>query len=198
MLITTTNKKCVKKVSNYFNDHEVVKMHFKRNAFDCDQDIVICDEENYEDDYHCALFFLVCNCQTKINQYSDNVIPFFPPYNPLIIDYEIIKLLRRRPNDIVNILRDLGIATHLEGYSFIKEAICLYKRNKTIGEIYNCLAKRYKCSPSNVERLIRYTIEKSWLSADLNLCDELFGNTIDFEKAKPTNKQFIDRLSEFL
>lgn len=61
MLITTTNKKCVKKVSNYFNDHEVVKMHFKRNAFDCDQDIVICDEENYEDDYHCALFFLVCN-----------------------------------------------------------------------------------------------------------------------------------------
>lgn len=197
MLIATSNKQCSKAVSEYFNDHEVVEVHFEKDAFDCDQDIVICDEENYEDRYNCALVFLVSSKAAKLRHHGERVRYFFAPFNAVLIEYEIMQLIKKDLSDVGQLLKKLGVANHLSGYKFIKEAIYLSRKDYKLNEIYNSLATRYNCSTSNIERQIRYTIEKAWLMADLDTCDEIFGNTIDIEKAKPTNKQFIITLAQF-
>ncbi|MEG1505930.1 MAG: sporulation initiation factor Spo0A C-terminal domain-containing protein, partial [Bacilli bacterium] len=49
---------------------------------------------------------------------------------------------------------------------------------------------------SRVERAIRHAIEISWIRGDLKLMEELFGHSIDFERAKPTNSEFLTTLAD--
>ena len=62
--------------------------------------------------------------------------------------------------------------------------------------LYVEVAKKYKTTTSRVERGIRHAIEVAWERGDLELIEEIFGNTISAEKAKPTNSEFIALIAE--
>ena len=99
-------------------------------------------------------------------------------------------------NVIEDILKEIGIPSHLTGYERIFWAIKLcYSDKKYIDNVtkklYPTIAARCDTTSSRVERAIRHAIECVWTSRDLNNAMVIFGNTISVDKGKPTNSEFV-------
>ena len=104
---------------------------------------------------------------------------------------------------ITKILHELGIPSHIKGYQYIREGISiLYERPEVIGgitkELYPDIAKKFNTTVSRVERAIRHAIEVSWNRGDWDLMEEIFGHSVDIDKAKPTNSEFIVTVADKL
>ena len=104
---------------------------------------------------------------------------------------------------ITKTLHELGVPSHIKGYQYIREGITLiYKKPEIIGgitkELYPEIAKRYDSTVSRVERAIRHAIEVSWNRGNWDLMEEIFGHSVDIDKAKPTNSEFIVTIADKL
>lgn len=104
---------------------------------------------------------------------------------------------------ITKILHDLGVPSHIKGYQYIREGISiLYEHPEVIGgitkELYPDIASKYKTTVSRVERAIRHAIEVSWNRGDWDLMEDIFGHSVDIDKAKPTNSEFIATVADKL
>lgn len=104
---------------------------------------------------------------------------------------------------ISKILHELGIPSHIKGYQYIREGIgILYERPETIGgitkELYPELATKFDTTVSRVERAIRHAIEVSWNRGNWDLMEDIFGHSVDIDKAKPTNSEFIVTIADKL
>ena len=65
-------------------------------------------------------------------------------------------------------------------------------------QVYPMIAREYGASAAAVERLMRHAIESAWLHGDIETQYTFFGNTVDASKGKPTNSEFIARITEAL
>ena len=106
-------------------------------------------------------------------------------------------------SSITKILHELGIPSHIKGYQYIRNVIgIIYERPETIGgitkELYPELASKFDTTVSRVERAIRHAIEVSWNRGDWDLMEEIFGHSVDIDKAKPTNSEFIVTIADKL
>lgn len=104
---------------------------------------------------------------------------------------------------ITKILHELGIPSHIKGYQYIRDAIgMVYDNPSLIGgitkELYPEISMKYETSVTRVERAIRHAIEVSWNRADWDLMEEIFGHSVDIDKAKPTNSEFIVTIADKL
>ena len=104
---------------------------------------------------------------------------------------------------VTNLLHALGIPSHIKGYQYLREAIMMVVNNIDIinqitKQLYPDIAVKYHTTPSRVERAIRHAIEVSWLRGDIDLMDEIFGHSVDIDRAKPTNSEFIVTLADKL
>lgn len=104
---------------------------------------------------------------------------------------------------ISKILHELGIPSHIKGYQYIREGIgIIYEHPETIGgitkELYPELAGKFTTTVSRVERAIRHAIEVSWNRGNWNLMEDIFGHSVDIDKAKPTNSEFIVTIADKL
>ena len=104
---------------------------------------------------------------------------------------------------LTKLLHELGMPSHIKGYEYIREGIILlYNDPSIIGgitkELYPEIADKYNTSVSRVERAIRHAIEVSWNRGNLDLMEEVFGHSVDYDKAKPTNSEFIVTLADKL
>lgn len=104
---------------------------------------------------------------------------------------------------ITNILHELGVPSHIKGYQYIREGINLvYQNPELIGgitkELYPEIARKYETTVSRVERAIRHAIEVSWNRGNWQLMEEIFGHSVDIDKAKPTNSEFIVTVADKL
>lgn len=104
---------------------------------------------------------------------------------------------------ISKILHELGVPSHIKGYQYIREAIAiLYERPEVVGgitkELYPEIANRFETTVSRVERAIRHAIEVSWNRGNWDLMEEIFGHSVDIDKAKPTNSEFIVTVADKL
>ncbi len=104
---------------------------------------------------------------------------------------------------ISKLLHDLGVPSHIKGYQYIREGVLLmYKSPEIIGaitkELYPEIATKYDTTVSRVERAIRHAIEVSWNRGDVDLMEEVFGHSVDYDRAKPTNSEFIVTISDKL
>lgn len=104
---------------------------------------------------------------------------------------------------ISRILHELGMPSHIKGYQYIRTAITMvYDNPEIVGaitkELYPELADRFDTTVSRVERAIRHAIEVSWNRGDWDLMDDIFGHSVDVDKAKPTNSEFIVTLADKL
>ena len=140
-------------------------------------------------------------------------ISFFilKPYELIDLEKRMLECNNKKINfnsqdiqiSISKTLHDLGIPSHIKGYQYIRDAITIvFNKPDTIGgitkELYPELANRYNTSVSRVERAIRHAIEVSWNRGDWDLMDEIFGHSVDIDKAKPTNSEFIVTLADKL
>ncbi len=100
-------------------------------------------------------------------------------------------------------LHNLGMSSSLLGYYYVSEAIMMvyndpkYMKNIT-KLLYPEISIKYNTTSQRVERLIRSAIEVSWLRGNMEAMDKLFGNSVDINKGKPTNSEFIITLAELL
>ena len=104
---------------------------------------------------------------------------------------------------ITKMLHELGIPSHIKGYQYLREAITvIFERPETIGgitkELYPELANKFDTTVSRVERAIRHAIEVSWNRGNIDLMEEIFGHSVDIDKAKPTNSEFVVTLADKL
>ena len=104
---------------------------------------------------------------------------------------------------ISKILHDLGIPSHIKGYQFLRDAVyMIYENPDIIGgitkELYPDLADKYNTTVSRVERSIRHAVEVSWNRGDLKLMESIFGHSVDIDRSKPTNSEFIVTLADKL
>ena len=104
---------------------------------------------------------------------------------------------------ITKVLHELGIPSHIKGYQYIREAVSIiYERPEIIGgitkELYPELAQKFDTTVSRVERAIRHAIEVSWNRGSWDLMEEIFGHSVDIDKAKPTNSEFMVTIADKL
>ncbi len=104
---------------------------------------------------------------------------------------------------ITTLLHSLGIPAHIKGYMYIRDGIDLmYNKPSMIGaitkELYPEIAEKYDTTSSRVERAIRHAIEVSWTRGDYDLMEDIFGHSVDYDRAKPTNSEFIATIADKL
>ena len=100
-------------------------------------------------------------------------------------------------------LADIGVPDHIKGHRCLVCALSLAVRepellNDIVKGLYARVAEIVDTTPSRVERAIRHAIETAWNRGDVDVLNRWFGNTINAMKSKPTNSEFIARVSNVL
>ena len=104
---------------------------------------------------------------------------------------------------ISKMLHELGMPSHIKGYQYIRDGIdMIYNNPEIIGgitkDLYPDIASKYDTTVSRVERAIRHAIEVSWNRGNWDFMEEVFGHSVDIDKAKPTNSEFIVTIADKL
>lgn len=98
---------------------------------------------------------------------------------------------------IAEALRKSGTPLHLQGYDYLVLAIKLYTNNVDYyhgaihSRLYRDVAKQYDTTANRVERCIRHAIERTFENIDLMDLSRIYGNTVNPDKGKLTNNEFI-------
>lgn len=158
------------------------------------------------------------NAQEVIREVSDYGVNYYilKPFDFTDLEKRILDLSNKKKNSknidlhhnniqisITKILHQLGIPSHIKGYQYIRDGICMIFDNPDmIGgitkELYPELASKFDTTVSRVERAIRHAIEVSWNRGNWDLMEEIFGNSVDIDRAKPTNSEFIVTVADKL
>lgn len=98
--------------------------------------------------------------------------------------------------EITEIIHEIGIPAHIKGYLYLRDAISMVVDEiELLGSVtkvlYPRIAQQYETTPSRVERAIRHAIEVAWSRNNIDTIKKFFGYTINTEKGKPTNSEFI-------
>ena len=104
---------------------------------------------------------------------------------------------------VTEIIHQIGVPAHIKGYHYLREAIILSVKNSDIINsvtklLYPTVAKAYNTTSSRVERAIRHAIEVAWDRGDIDVLNSYFGYTIQNDRGKPTNSEFIAMISDKL
>ena len=133
---------------------------------------------------------------------------FLKPYNPEMLAERIIQFSSLhnasvnqsgvKDLDVVvsQIMHQIGVPAHIRGYQYLREAIILSINNSEMISsvtkiLYPTVAKQYNTTSSRVERAIRHAIEVAWDRGDIDGLNAYFGYTIQTDRGKPTNSEFI-------
>ena len=145
----------------------------------------------------------------SIDEFKPNYV-IKKPYTPASLESIINKIINNRNNkdanlkiEITDLLHSLGIPSHIKGYTYIRDGIeMMFEDASLVGsitkELYPTIAEHYSTTSSRVERAIRHAIEVSWVRGDYALMEEIFGNSVDYDRAKPTNSEFLATLADRL
>ena len=104
---------------------------------------------------------------------------------------------------VTNVIHEVGVPAHIKGYQYLREAIMMVVNNIDIinqitKQLYPDIARKFKTTPSRVERAIRHAIAVAWTRGQTETVDSIFGYTISAAKGKPTNSEFIAMIADKL
>lgn len=140
---------------------------------------------------------------------------FLKPFNPEMLAERIIQFAGIHNNSVSKngvkdlevvvsrIMHQIGVPAHIRGYQYLRQAIILSVTDSEMISsvtkiLYPTVAKTFKTTPSRVERAIRHAIEVAWDRGDVDVLSSYFGYTIQNERGKPTNSEFIAMISDNL
>ena len=100
-------------------------------------------------------------------------------------------------------IHSVGIPANIKGYQYLRDAIIMSMQDaELIGaitkQLYPKVAGRHNTSPSRVERAIRHAIEVACMRGNDEVLYRLFGYTVNNNKGKPTNSEFIALIADKL
>lgn len=103
--------------------------------------------------------------------------------------------------EIIGMLARIRMGMHLDGYAYLCYGVPLVCWDAALvraltTRVYPMIARHFQTDPRRVERSIRHAIETTFNTGDYRAIYELFGNTIDPQRGKPTNGEFIALLAE--
>ena len=150
----------------------------------------------------------------KVSEYGVNYY-VLKPFNLSDLEDKILSVFDTQESKTINLyhsnlqisitkmLHELGMPSHIKGYQYIREGITMiYNDPNIIGgitkELYPELASKFDTTVSRVERAIRHAIEVSWNRGNWDYMEELFGHSVDIDKAKPTCSEFIVTVADKL
>ena len=104
---------------------------------------------------------------------------------------------------VTQIIHQIGGPAHIKGYQYLRTAILLTIDdsdiiNSVTKVLYPSVAKKYSTTTSRVERAIRHAIEVAWDRGDVDTLNSYFGYTIQNNRGKPTNSEFIAMIADNL
>ncbi|WP_027363437.1 sporulation transcription factor Spo0A [Desulfotruncus alcoholivorax] len=104
---------------------------------------------------------------------------------------------------VTNIIHEMGVPAHIKGYHYLRDAILQVIEDVNLlgavtKELYPMIAHKYQTTPSRVERAIRHAIELAWDRGNVEMMTKFFGYTINLERGKPTNSEFIAMVADKL
>ncbi len=104
---------------------------------------------------------------------------------------------------VTKIIHQIGVPAHIKGYQYLRTAILMTVQdsdiiNSVTKVLYPCVAKKYATTTSRVERAIRHAIEVAWDRGDVDTLNSYFGYTIQNNRGKPTNSEFIAMIADNL
>lgn len=104
---------------------------------------------------------------------------------------------------VTKIIHQIGVPAHIKGYQYLRTAILLTVNDSDIINsvtkiLYPTVAKKYQTTTSRVERAIRHAIEVAWDRGDVDVLNSYFGYTIQNDRGKPTNSEFIAMIADNL
>src|SRR5699024_7685392 len=110
---------------------------------------------------------------------------------------------RNLETKITNIIQEIGVPAHIKGYLYLREAISIVIDDMdylgaVTKELYPAVASKFNTTPSRVGRAIRHAIEVAWNRGEVETLNKIFGYTINNNKGKPTNSEFIALISDKL
>lgn len=104
---------------------------------------------------------------------------------------------------IFNLLKELGVPSHIIGYSYLKSAIgyafydmdYIYNMTK---KLYPAIAKEHQTTSSKVERAMRHAIEIASSRGNFDAFKKVFSYSFSASRGKPTNSEFIAGVADYL
>lgn len=104
---------------------------------------------------------------------------------------------------VTEFIHSIGVPAHIKGYKYLREAIIVSTKNEEAIDsvtktLYPTLARLFKTTPSRIERAIRHAIEVAWNRGNIDVHEEIFGYTVNSNKGKPTNSEFIAMIADRL
>lgn len=104
---------------------------------------------------------------------------------------------------VTKIIHQIGVPAHIKGYQYLRTAILLTVKdgdiiNSVTKVLYPSVAKKYQTTTSRVERAIRHAIEVAWDRGDVDTLNSYFGYTVQNNRGKPTNSEFIAMIADNL
>lgn len=104
---------------------------------------------------------------------------------------------------VTKIIHQIGVPAHIKGYQYLRTAILMTIAdsdviNSVTKVLYPSVAKKYATTTSRVERAIRHAIEVAWDRGDVDVLNSYFGYTIQNNRGKPTNSEFIAMIADNL
>ena len=167
--------------------------------------------------------FIALTCITNQNIFieADEAGAAYCMVKPVDFDMLIRRMLRmmspafrggaarrgEQPADIetqvTKIIHQIGVPAHIKGYQYLRYAIMMaISDNDVINSItkvlYPSVAKQFGTTSSRVERAIRHAIEVAWDRGDVDVLNSYFGYTIQNNRGKPTNSEFIAMIADNL
>ncbi len=106
-------------------------------------------------------------------------------------------------SQVTRIIHQIGVPAHIKGYQYLRTAILLTIKdsdiiNSVTKVLYPSVAKQYSTTTSRVERAIRHAIEVAWDRGDVDTLNAYFGYTVQNNRGKPTNSEFIAMIADNL
>jgi len=129
------------------------------------------------------------NSNSNLNPQISNAI--FPPTSKNL-EVEVTKMIHQ-----------MGVPAHVKGYQYLRDAIVNVVSDVSLlgavtKELYPMIAAKYQTTPSRVERAIRHAIELAWDRGNVDFMNRFFGYTINVDRGKPTNSEFVAMVADKL
>ena len=105
--------------------------------------------------------------------------------------------------EVTKMIHQMGVPAHVKGYQYLRDAIVNVVSDVSLlgavtKELYPMIATKYQTTPSRVERAIRHAIELAWDRGNVEFMNRFFGYTINVDRGKPTNSEFVAMVADKL
>ncbi len=101
------------------------------------------------------------------------------------------------------LLHALDMPPRLGAWAFLPDMLALCTAHPALlldmsRGLYPLSAARHSLTPACVERRLRMAVESTWNRGSMDALERFFGQSIDPERGKPTNKEFLCQLRQRL